>query len=183
MITIPQNKFKQKGWYFPFCGKIRTFVISFDDSFKYKGKNQSDLHKVFGIGIFSLFGSFKKGKNKKWWEVHKWLSLRLGARWNDIDNKVEVTDYSYVYGVGERDTTNNKILQLSASDDESKRDNLLCRISIEKGGMRLMATNLNNMQSINVFIPCKIPFLYLCLVLRAYMENVFRTGDVNIHTH
>lgn len=182
MIIIPNNNTKQKGLYFPLCSKSRSIILSFDESFIYEGKNQTDLHKIFGIGLF-CFGSFKKGKNKKWWELHKWLSLRLGARWNDTLKKVEVTDYSYVNGVGERDTTDNQILQITAHKEESKRDKLLCKISIEKNGMALLATNLNTLETINVFIPCEIPFFYLPLRLRAYMENVFRTGDVNVHTH
>lgn len=182
MILIPKNKFKQKGWYLPFCCKSRLFVLSFDESFMYIGKNQTDIHKIFGIGLL-CFNSFKKGKNKKWWEIHKWISMRLGARWNNDLKLVELMDYSYVNGVGERDATDNKILKVKAHKEESKRDKVMCKISIEKNGLLLLATNLNTLDTINVFIPCKIPKLYLCLRLRAYMENVFRTGDVNIYTH
>lgn len=180
MIIIPQHSNKQKGLYFPLCSKSRTMVISFDETFIYEGKNQTDLHKVFGIGLF-CFGSFKTGKNKRWWELHKWISLRLGARWNKELQCVEVTDYAYVEGVGERNTTDNQILQIKAHKEESKRDKLLCKIAIESKGLSMIATNLNTLKTINVFIPCKIPLIYLCLRLRAYMQNLYRTQDVFIH--
>lgn len=177
MIVIPQYSNKQKGLYFPLCSKSRTIVISFDETFIYDGKNQTDLHKVFGIGILSFPHSFKKGKNKKWWELHKWNSLRLGARWNKELQCVELTDYSYIDGVGERDATDNKIMQVKL------KEVIFGSVSIIDNGFLLYLYNENNNEFLQTFIPCKLPKLYLCLRLRAYMENVYRTGDVVIEKH
>lgn len=177
MIVIPQHSNKQKGLYFPLCGKQLEFRFSFDESFDYVGKNQSDLHKIGGIGIFSIPHSFKVGKNKKWWELHKWFSLRIGARRNYAKNCIELTDYSYFQGVGERNTDDNQIL------DAQKGEIVYGKVSIEKNGMRLVLVNETSLKNINVFIKMDLPTFYLPLRLRAYMENVHRTKDVIIHTH
>lgn len=177
MIVIPKNKTKQRGWYFPISKKVWEIRFSFDESFDYIGKNQTDLHKIGGIGIFAIPHSFKIGKNKKWWEVHKWFSLRIGARRNYIKNCIELTDYSYVEGVGERNTDDNKIL------DAQKGEVIYGKISIEKNGMRLFLFNETSLKSIDVFIKMDLPKYFLPLRLRAYMENVYRTNDVIIHTY
>lgn len=175
-IVIKKDSNKQEGLYFPLCGKSLSFRFSFNESFIYTGKNQTDLHKVFGIGILSFPHSFKKGKNKKWWELHKWNSLRLGARWNKNLQCVELTDYSYIAGVGERDTTDNNIMQVKL------KQVIFASISVVDNGFLLYLHNENNNEFLQTFIPCKLPRLYLCLRLRAYMENVYRTGDVVIET-
>jgi len=176
-IVIKKDSTKQQGLYFPLCGKSLSFRLSFNESFIYDGKNQTDLHKVFGIGILSFPHSFKTGKNKRWWELHKWNSLRLGARWNKELQCVELTDYSYIDGVGERDATDNKIMQVKL------KEVIFGSVSIIDNGFLLYLYNENNEEFLQTFIPCKLPKLYLCLRLRAYMENVYRTGDVVIETY
>jgi hypothetical protein len=176
-IIIKEGSKKKKGWYFPLCSKKRKLRFSFNESFIYEGKNQTDLHKVFGIAILSFPHSFKTGKNKKWWELHKWNSLRLGARWNKVLQCAEITDYAYVAGVGERNTTDNKIMKVKL------KDVVFAEISVVENGFLLDLHNENNGDFLQTFIACEMPKFYLCLRLRAYMENVFRTGDVVIDTY
>lgn len=103
MPIIKANTNKQAGIYFPLCKSMQSMKVVFTESCKYNsGSEQSDLHKLHGVGVFSLFGSFKTTINKKWWEVHKWLSIRVGWRYNIQEDCFEVTDYTYVNGIGER---------------------------------------------------------------------------------
>lgn len=177
MIIIKKNSTKQNGVYFPLCKKQREITFSFDESFVYEGLNQTDVHKIFGIGILSIPHSFKKGTNKKWWELHKRNSMRLGARWNKELQCIELLDYAYVNGVGDRDATNNNILRADL------HDLLYCKISIVKDGFLIYVKNKTKDKFINTFVPCDIPNFYLCMRLRAYMQNVFRKGDIVIKVY
>ena len=178
MIVIPKNKNKQRGWYFPLCSNKISKKIAFTESCKYNsGDQQSDLHKIFGIGVFHLFNSFKTTKNKKWWELHKWLSLRVGWRYNIIEDVFEVTDYSYVNGIGERDTRDNKIFKI-------KVENYFTPVIEFKWNRMVMyiITDLGEHIEINS-IPIKLPLIPIYLKLRAYVGSGYTTNkDIKINT-
>lgn len=179
-IIIKANSNKQKGLYFPLCGNTLTLTFSFTESCKYNsGNQQSDLHKLFGIGIFHLFGSFKTTKNKKWWELHKWHSARLGWRYNPIEDVFEITDYCYINGIGERNTYDNLIVKVKAGEAVTatiRVDELGFSFYIKKGeSMYIIEKDFKTPFFLNV------PFL---LRLRAYVGSGFTTNkDIIINKH
>jgi hypothetical protein len=179
-IIIKANTNKQSGLYFPLCFATITKTIAFTDSCKYNsGSEQSDLHKLFGIGIFHLFGSFKAAKNKKWWELHKWISIRAGWRYNPTNDTFEITDYTYVNGVGERDTTDNIIVSVKANEI------FTITTYIEKDILGLVIKTSN--REVVIQKNCKTP-VFLCvpffLRLRAYVGSGYTTkNDIVIKTY
>lgn len=167
MILIPKNKNKQSGWYFPLCSNKISKTVAFTESCKYNsGDQQSDLHKIFGIGVFHLFNSFKTTKNKKWWELHKWLSLRVGWRYNIEEDCFEITDYCYINGIGERNSNDNTIVKVKSGEI------VLVIISITKNCLELIIKKDNNV--INILKTCKTPrVMVFFLKLRAYVGSGF----------
>jgi hypothetical protein len=170
-IIIEAGKNKQKGWYFPLCFSSFTMTLSFDESWEYdSGDQQSDLHKVCGIAIFHLFKSFSTTKHKKWWELHKWLSVRLGARWNKVERVMEITDYTYIDGIGERDTTDNIIVKVKIKE--------VFKVTpyVEKNILGIYIETKDKHYIIEK--SCKTP-IFLCipffLRLRAYVGSGFTT--------
>ena len=174
-VVIKANTNKQKGLYLPLCSSSRTMTFSFTESCKYDVRgvgNQTNLHKLFGIGIFHLFGSFKNTKNKKWWELHKWHSARLGWRYNPIEDVFEITDYCYINGIGERNTTDNLIVKVKAGEI------VTVTIRLDKDGFSFYITDGNaNMYIIEKDFKTpfflNVPFL---LRLRAYVGSGFTTN-------
>jgi hypothetical protein len=168
-IVIEAGKMKQKGWYFPLCSNSRTMTFSFTESCKYDVRgvgNQTNIHKLFGIGVFHVFGSFKTTKTKKWWELHKWHSIRLGWRYNPIEDVFEITDYCYINGIGDRSTTDNVIVKVKEGDI------VTVEIIVKKGGFALHI--IDNDGGVYVIEKSfKTPF-FLCVPffirLRAYVE-------------
>lgn len=180
-IVIKPNTNKQKGLHFPLCSSSRTITFSFTESCKYNsGDQQSDLHKLFGIGIFHLFGSFKTTKNKKWWELHKWHSARIGWRYNPIEDVFEITDYCYINGIGERNTDDNLIVKVKAGEV------VTVTIRVDNEGFAFYITDSKS----NMYIiekNFKTPFfIYVPFLLRlnAYVGSGFTTSkEMNINVY
>jgi len=175
MIIIKANTNKQSGLYFPLCGSSRSIKFSFTESCKYDVRgvgNQSNLHKLFGIGLFHLFGSFKTTKTKKWWELHKWLSIRVGWRYNPIEDVFEITDYCYINGIGDRSTTDNVIVKVKAEDV------VKCSVYFLKDGLALEINVNRNTTLITKQIAMP---MFLCvpffLRIRAYVELPYETKE------
>ncbi len=179
-IIIKAGKNSQKGLHFPFCSNRIKLTLSFDKSWRYNsGDQQGDLHKVVGIAIFHLFKSFAITEHKKWWEIHKWLSVRLGARYNIQEDVIELTDYCYINGIGERDPSDNIVEKVKIEEE------FTVEIFIEKNKLGVILETLN--RKIIIEHPCKTPF-FLCipffLRLRAYVGSGFTTlKDMIINKH
>ncbi len=180
-ILIKAGKNTQSGIRFPLCLSKRSLTFSFTESCKYNsGDQQSDLHKIFGIGVFHLFNSFKTTRTKKWWELHKWLSIRLGWRYNLQEDIFELTDYTYKNGLGERDTSDNFILKVKANEVvdatiEIKKNELLLTLYTERQGLKIIK------------VPCDTPkvlFFPFLISLHGYMGSGYTTAkDVVINTY
>lgn len=156
LLRIKKNTNKQAGLKFPFCGNKITKKICFTESCKYNsGSQQGDLHKVFGIAVFHFINSFKTTKNKKFWELHKWLSIRLGWRYNIEEDVFELTDYTYVNGIGERDTSDNLIVKVKTNEVVE------VEIEVIKNSLLLKLTTANGEKHL-IEKTCKTPF-YLCV--------------------
>lgn len=177
MIVIKANTNKQSGLYFPLCWSSRSITFSFTESCKYNsGKEQSDLHKLFGIGVFHLFGSFKTTRTKKWWELHKWLSIRVGWRYNIYEGVFEITDYCYIDGIGDRDATDNVIVKVKVGDV------VKASTYVTKEGFVLEITANGNTTVITKKI--KMPICLFFIRLRAYVGSGFTTKkDMIINEH
>lgn len=174
-IIIKKGYKKQKGLYLPLCLSNRSMTFAFTESCKYDVRgvgNQSNLHKLFGIGLFHLFGSFKTTKTKKWWELHKWLSIRVGWRYNPIEDVFEITDYCYINGIGDRSTTDNVIVKVKAGDV------VKCSVYFLKDGLALEINVNRNTTLITKQIAMP---MFLCvpffLRLRAYVELPYETKE------
>ncbi len=172
-IIIKAGNNKQKGWYFPLCSNSRTMTFSFTESCKYDVRgvgNQTNIHKLFGIGVFHVFGSFKTTKTKKWWEIHKWHSARLGWRYNPIEDVFEITDYCYINGIGERNTGDNLIVKVKTGEA------VTVTIRVNKLGFSFYITKGESMYVIEKDFKTpfflNVPFL---LRLRAYVGSGFTT--------
>ncbi len=92
----------KKGWHrtsFPFQIPWPTFkrkvvrLFIFDSSYRYDiGKDQTDIHKIFGAGLLPPLSKIFK----KW---HHQDSCRVGGRYNPATDKVDLFAYAYVNGV------------------------------------------------------------------------------------
>lgn len=178
MIKIKQGNSKQSGVYFPLCFSSRTKTIEFTESCKYDNNlsNPTNLQKIFGVALFHFFGSFKTTRTKKWWELHKWLSVRCGWRWSDELQCWELMDYCYINGNGDRLAYDKVKIRCVVGD----RVTITTAIAPNKLILTIVKNNVKTL----VVRDCKTPKLMLFFIrLRAYIEPKISTHDYTINTY
>lgn len=109
-ILIKREKHNPTELNWGLCKNKRKLTFSFTESclYKFNDEDDNDINKLFGIGLFMIPKSLTTSQHKKWFELHKHTSVRLGWNCNYESKTINLFNYSYI----NKTRVNSKICEI-----------------------------------------------------------------------
>jgi hypothetical protein len=135
MIVIPKGKHHGNGRKFGIGGNVRSFKGYFTDSCRYDlgDIDQYDINKLYGMGAVNI-NLFKHTKTKPWYLFYKDTCIRIGWRYDIINDRIELFSYMYVDSHRKwKYLCSVKIGQIFGSEVKIFHGSMVARITDEDG--------------------------------------------------